>query len=324
MPDKDTIIKKMNRLGENHVPFFFMIDFEMNHPEIYQLDEIDPKEILFDINGVKNYPKNLTTQKEIIFEKMPVDYQVYLNSYEIVQKNIQQGNTYLLNLTFPTRLKTNLTLQEIFYISHAKYKLWYKGQFVVFSPEIFIKISDGIISSNPMKGTIDADISHAEEIILQDKKEMAEHFTIIDLIRNDLNIVASEVKVTKFRYIDHIKTQSKNLLQVSSEITGILEHGYLKKLGDIIFSLLPAGSVSGAPKKKTVEIIHEAEIYKRGYYTGIFGIFDGYKLDSGVMIRFIEKENDSLLFKSGGGITFQSDPLTEYNELIDKVYVPVD
>jgi para-aminobenzoate synthetase component 1 len=85
---------------------------------------------------------------------------------------------------------------------------------------------------------------------------------------------------------------------------------------------LPAGSISGAPKKKTIEIIRQAEITERGYYTGIFGIFDGSALDSGVMIRFIEQKNDQMIFRSGGGITVNSQPEQEYREMIDKVYVP--
>jgi para-aminobenzoate synthetase component 1 len=86
---------------------------------------------------------------------------------------------------------------------------------------------------------------------------------------------------------------------------------------------LPAGSISGAPKKKTVEIIKDAEGYERGYFTGIFGIFDGKDLDSSVMIRFIESIDSKLCYKSGGGITFMSKPELEYQEMIDKVYVPI-
>jgi len=99
--------------------------------------------------------------------------------------------------------------------------------------------------------------------------------------------------------------------------------GYASSLGDIIFTLLPAGSVSGAPKKKTTEIIASAEGMTRGYYTGVAGIFDGRDLNSFVMIRFIEKRDDSYFYRSGGGITSFSDPLSEYNEMIDKIYVPV-
>jgi para-aminobenzoate synthetase component 1 len=110
---------------------------------------------------------------------------------------------------------------------------------------------------------------------------------------------------------------------VSSKITGRLPSDYRTRLGDIIFTLLPAGSICGAPKRKTVEIILENELDPRGYYTGIFGIYDGETLDSGVMIRFIEQRDGSLIYRSGGGITAWSDPEMEYQELIDKIYVPL-
>jgi para-aminobenzoate synthetase component 1 len=102
-----------------------------------------------------------------------------------------------------------------------------------------------------------------------------------------------------------------------------LERGYLGSIGDIVVKLLPAGSVTGAPKARTVEIIAEVENAQRGYYTGVFGYFDGSKLDSGVMIRFIERKNDKYFYRSGGGITTQSVVESEYQEAIDKVYVPI-
>ena len=95
------------------------------------------------------------------------------------------------------------------------------------------------------------------------------------------------------------------------------------QLGDILFSMLPAGSITGAPKKKTMQIIREAEGYERGFYTGITGYFDGDSLDSAVMIRFVEQEADGMYFKSGGGITFKSDARSEYEEMKQKIYVPI-
>ena len=83
-------------------------------------------------------------------------------------ENIKNGNTYLLNLTFPTKLKTNCTLEEIFYFAEAKYKLYFEDKFVVFSPETFIQINNGKIFSFPMKGTIDASIDNAETKLLGD------------------------------------------------------------------------------------------------------------------------------------------------------------
>ena len=220
-------------------------------------------------------------------------------------------------------VRTDLSLKDVFVSSEARYKLWMKDRFVVFSPEIFVKIRDEHIYSYPMKGTIDATLPDARRRILEDPKETAEHATIVDLIRNDLSMVATEVMVTRYRYIE-LPTHQGALLQVSSEIRGRLAGGWQAEVGDLFFRLLPAGSITGAPKKKTMEIIAEAETYERGFYTGVMGYFDGNSLDSAVMIRFLEQQADgSLIFKSGGGITSQSDLTSEYNEMKQKVYVPI-
>src|SRR5690606_6983088 len=130
----------------------------------------------------------------------------------------------------------------------------------------------------PMKGTIDASLPDAETRILDDPKEKAEHITIVDLLRNDLSRVAKQVRVDSFRYVEAVRTHDKILLQVSSEISGLLPEAYPARLGEIFAQLLPAGSVSGAPKRKTVEIINRVETHDRGYFTGVFGYFDGKNL----------------------------------------------
>ena len=320
---KLSAIQKMNEYGKNKTPFLFIVDFEMQEPQIIKLEEVNPAEILFDINGRRNFSTGLNTNKKIQFEKHPVSFSTFRLSFDKILKEIHAGNTYLLNLTFPTKIETNLTLKEMFLLSKAKYKLFYKNKFIVFSPEPFVSITNSTISSYPMKGTIDAAVANAKELILKDKKETAEHNTIVDLIRNDLNIVAKNVRVEKFRYVEEVITKDKTLLQVSSKITGDLDAGFNTRIGSLMFSLLPAGSISGAPKKKTIEIIKNAETYSRGFYTGIFGYFDGAILDSSVMIRFIENTGKEIIYKSGGGITFMSDAESEYQELIDKVYVPI-
>ena len=214
------------------------------------------------------------------------------------------------------------TLEEIYIRSQARYKLLVPDRFVCFSPETFVIMSDGRISSFPMKGTIRADIPDAENRILNDYKESAEHHTIVDLIRNDLNRIATDVRVERFRYIDRLRTNRGEILQVSSQVTGNLPEDYTSGLGDLIFDMLPAGSISGAPKTSTVRIIREAEKEDRGFYTGIFGYFDGKHFRSAVMIRFIERQGDCFRFRSGGGITINSDCSAEYQEVLQKVYLP--
>ena len=321
----DKAVQQMNMLGKNCTPFLFIIDYKAKNVIILSDNKIDNSKILFQFEKSKNSTDNSfsTDIKYIKFEKNPIKKANYIKKFNIVTSEIHKGNSFLTNLTQPTPIHINLSLQDIFYHSKAKFKLWLKDWFVVFSPEIFVKIEDGKISSYPMKGTIDANFPDAENIILNSEKEKAEHATIVDLIRNDLSMVADDVEVKRFRYIEKIRTNQTDLLQVSSHIEGKLPENYKDNLGEIIFKLLPAGSISGAPKPKTLEIIETAENYERGFYTGICGYFDGKNLESAVMIRFIEQTADGLVFKSGGGITFQSNAEKEYEELIQKVYVPI-
>ncbi len=316
-------VETLNRLGSRGIPFFFVVDFEAKHPFVCPLDELDTSEVLFEVNGVRNFTKTDLGKKQLDFKVFPVDRERYFRAFEKVRENILHGNTFLLNLTMPSRMETNFSLKEIFFRSSARYKLWFRDSFVVFSPEIFVRTEGRNISSFPMKGTIDAHLPGAEKRLLRSEKELAEHYTIVDLIRNDLSMVAKNVKVEKFRYIERIKTHRKDLLQMSSKITGELEAGWQNRIGDILLSMLPAGSISGAPKLKTLEIIRAAEQYDRGFYTGIFGIFDGKNIDSGVMIRYIEKTEEGFVYKSGGGITAQSVREEEYRELVDKIYLPL-
>lgn len=311
----------MNRLGAACKPFLFVIDYKMSSVLIEPLP-LQNKNILFNINGFTNGGEQTRLPGFINFSAEPVSFAVYKSAFCEVMHQIKKGNSYLVNLTKPSALHTNLKLKDIFYHSQAHYKLYFEDRFVVFSPETFITIKDGTISSHPMKGTIDAAIPNAKEIILQDPKEKAEHITIVDLIRNDMSMIANKVHVKRLRYLQYITTNNRNLWQVSSEITGQLPRNYHEMIGDILFSLLPAGSVTGAPKPQTLKIIEAAEKYDRGYYTGVFGYFDGQNLDSGVMIRFIEKNGAGFIYKSGGGITCQSNLETEYQELKNKIYVP--
>jgi para-aminobenzoate synthetase component 1 len=315
----------MNTWGRQNIPFLFAVDFEMEKPWIIRIDEVDADEILFDIRGVTNAGNiNRSSKTSLSLQKHPLRFDQYKSKFDIVYDGLAYGDSYLTNLTIKTEIDTPGALKDFFFNSKAPYKLWYKNQFLVFSPETFVRINNGEIFSFPMKGTIDAGIPNAKDTILRDQKELAEHVTIVDLIRNDLSQVASNVEVTRFRYIEEIRTNNKNLLQVSSEIRGQLPFGYEERLGEIFVKLLPAGSVSGAPKNKTLEIIRNAEKEKRGFYTGVFGYFNGVSLDSGVMIRFIESQGEKYFYRSGGGITTQSVVTAEYQEAIDKVYVPVD
>lgn len=262
-------------------------------------------EVLFRTPTTKVSQQSKLLSTFIDLSAQPITLSEYKDRFDIIMQGLMRGDSYLTNLTVRTPVQTNLSLEEIFLLSNSPYGLYIPGKFVCFSPERFIRIANDTISTNPMKGTISAEVSNAKCAILADPKEIAEHNTIVDLMRNDIGMVAEDVQVERFRYIDRIKNHSGDILQVSSEITGRLPKDNLSHLGDIVFRMLPAGSVSGAPKQSTVNLIHKAEPEARGYYTGVFGYFDGSELDTAVLIRFIVQDENKLFFHSGGGITIK-------------------
>lgn len=380
---KQEIIDKINRLASQDEPFLFVINYQGDKAFIRQLSDINPEECLFDFEGRGNSSDEMKNNSEKIAETTwqiePPLYEDYERSFNIVKNNIMAGNSYLTNLTNRVPVNCNLSLEEIFHRAKGKYKLLLRRKrnqaedkvqqkkeeaqnkadkkediieeisnpFVCFSPETFVRIKGGRIYSYPMKGTLDASLPNAEKLLMEDRKEAAEHATIVDLIRNDLSRVAEDVKVDKYRYVDVLHTNKGDILQTSSEISGRLPEDYRQHLGEILDAQLPAGSITGAPKDKTMQIIHEAEGYDRGFYTGIMGIYDQGELNSAVMIRFIEeetspvdfeadgeknfkanegkkpKESRELYFKAGGGITSKSDCRREYEEVIQKIYLPI-
>ena len=379
---KQEIIDKINRLASQDEPFLFVINYQGDKAFIRLLSDINPEECLFDFEGRGNLShvwketwkegtsEEETSEKEIsetTWQIEPPLYEDYERSFNIVKSNIMAGNSYLTNLTCQVPVSCNLSLEEIFHRAKGKYKLLLRRKrtqaedkdhlkeenieenlppFVCFSPETFVRIKGGRIYSYPMKGTLDASLPDAEKQLMEDRKEAAEHATIVDLIRNDLSRVAEDVRVDKYRYIDVLHTNKGDILQTSSEISGRLPEDYPHHLGEILDAQLPAGSITGAPKDKTMQIIQEAEGYDRGFYTGIMGIYDQGELNSAVMIRFIEeetspvdfeadgeknfkanegkkpKESRKLYFKAGGGITSKSDCRREYEEVIQKIYLP--
>jgi para-aminobenzoate synthetase component 1 len=325
LDNQQALIEKVNESGRQRVPFLLLVDFLGINPQFFLLDQLKQEHIDIDFPNYSTLKKS-ATQPSIKLKKHVADFTTYKHKLDIVKHHIARGNTFLTNLTCETPIDCEASLDAIYSSAIAKYKIRYKDEWVCFSPETFIQTEGRTIRSFPMKGTIDASIPHAEQTLLLDEKEIAEHYTIVDLIRNDLSMVSTDVTVKRFRYIDTITSSAKTLLQVSSQIEGQLPDNYLDHLGTMLFTLLPAGSISGAPKKKTLDIIQEAEGYERGFYTGTAFYFDGTNIDSCVLIRFIEKKQTAsgkqLVYKSGGGITFHSDAEKEFQELSDKIYVP--
>ena len=324
------MFQKATQLASKKIPFLIYTDFLATKVHVIELDKLSYHDIEFELNRPNKIYYTLKRQrgdnsnnsKRNSLVKRPIPLSKYKKSFDTIIEEIKCGNTYLLNLTFSTPIQTQLSLQEVFKNSTARFKLRVKNEFLCCSPEQFIQIQGNKISTFPMKGTINALTPNAETTILNDKKELAEHTMVVDLLRNDLGIVSSHVKVEKFRFVERINAGQNDLLQVSSKITAQLPNNWHNNFGTILQQLLPAGSITGTPKKSTVSIIQDVEHHDRNYFCGVF---DGENFDSAVMIRFIENQRknnqDHFIYKSGGGITLDSDLEREYQEMIDKVYI---
>jgi para-aminobenzoate synthetase component 1 len=278
------LINKLNYYGSIKEPYLFIISFDQLEDDFILLKDLN-SEIKFEINKTKGVCSN----NGIPICKQIINFNEYKKSFDLIQEEIRSGNSYLLNLTFKTKINIDLNLDEIYDVAKSRFKIKYKNKFVCFSPERFVEMRDDKIYTFPMKGTIDALLENAEKKLINNEKEIAEHTMTVDLLRNDLSIISKSVRVDKLRYVEKIQAGNKELLHVSSQISGELDVQWKSNIGNIFNNLLPAGSISGAPKKSTINILNSIENYKRGFYTGIVS-------DSNVRM--------------------------EYEELIDKIYIP--
>lgn len=321
----ETFEQKTKHYLRHRQPFVFLIDFDGTRRQAYTFEQAAEQGIYFDVKGVSNQPDSWAEDPgrgPFDLQPVPVAEAVYRRAFETVQRELRGGNSFLLNLTFASGLGADLALPDIYRQARAPYKLLHRDDFVVFSPECYLRFENGYVYTYPMKGTLKNEGPGSARQLLDSPKEQYEHNTIVDLLRNDLSMIARQVEVVRFRYVEKIRRGGEEWLQTSTEIRAKLPQGWEGSFAEMLLKTLPAGSVSGAPKKKTVAIINAVEDGPRGFYTGVFGVYDGRVIDSGVMIRFIEKRQGRLFFRSGGGITHLSEMQHEYQELRDKIYVP--
>ena len=177
---KDLIKEKLNKFGSKKEPFLFVLSYNLEEFYIEKLSEL-PNNIRFELNSKEHHKSKIN--KKYKLEKFPISFDEYKKKFDYIQEQIKSGNSYLLNLTAQTKIKSTLTLDEIYDSVSAKFKLRFqniKDDFVCFSPERFIEIKKNKIYTYPMKGTIDASITNAQARILGDLKEMAEHTMVVD------------------------------------------------------------------------------------------------------------------------------------------------
>ena len=188
------------------------------------------------------------------------------------------------------------------------------------SPETLVKLEDGVLHTFPLAGTrprgkTDEEDKALEEELLADKKELAEHNMLVDLGRNDLGKISKfgSVKVEKLHSIERYS----HVMHIGSTVRGEIDekHDAL----DAIEAVLPAGTLSGAPKIRACQLIGELENNKRGIYGGAIGYIDFTgNMDTCIAIRIAYKKNGKVFVRSGAGIVADSDPKKEFEECLNK------
>lgn len=188
------------------------------------------------------------------------------------------------------------------------------------SPETLVKLTDGRLATYPLAGTrprgaTEAEDQAMEKELLADPKELAEHDMLVDLGRNDIGRVSEfgSVQVEKYRAIERFS----HVMHIGSEVTGQLREGLTAI--DAVEAVLPAGTLSGAPKIRACQIIDALEGNKRGIYGGAIGYMDfSGNLDTCIAIRIAYKKNGKVFVRMGAGIVADSDPMTEHQECMNK------
>ena len=193
------------------------------------------------------------------------------------------------------------------------------------SPEALVRVEDGFIYSYPLAGTSPRGSTNEqdqefENKLLADEKERAEHIMLVDLARNDVGRVA---KTGSVEVVDLMRiVKYSHVMHIESEVRGILRDDCT--IYDALRSCLPAGTLSGAPKVRAMEIIYEMENAKRGPYGGAIGYFSfNGNMDTAIPIRTIVYKDNTAYIQAGGGIVFDSESESEYQETINKASAPL-
>ena len=270
---------------------------QSDNPDYFEFPDIVafvPKFLIHQKNGSYIKLDQETSQEEMLDtdlsvrgkgEVKPVKWkgvtkEVYTSGFDAIQRHIQRGDTYEVNYCVPfvadTPLDLFATYKNLESLSHApegylfRYKHW---EHLGASPERFFKLEGNRITSEPIKGTArrSADTEEDAQIkrtLSENLKERTENVMVVDLVRNDIGKIA-EFGTVKVEELCEIRSY-KTVHQMVSKITGKVKQD--KSLSDVIEALFPMGSMTGVPKKRTLEIIEATESFKRGLYSGSIGV----------------------------------------------------
>lgn len=255
------------------------------------------------------------------------DKETYCGIVERAKRYIREGDIFQIVLS--NRLEAPFTgslldtYRVLRTVNPSPYMFYFSGTDVEVagaSPETLVKLEDGVLHTFPLAGTRPRGKTQEEDLsleqdLLQDPKELAEHNMLVDLGRNDLGKISQfgTVQVEKFHSIERYS----HVMHIGSTVRGQIREE-LDAL-DAIEAVLPAGTLSGAPKIRACQLIGELEQNKRGIYGGAIGYIDFTgNMDTCIAIRIAYKKNGRVFVRSGAGIVADSDPEKEYNECINK------
>ena len=260
------------------------------------------------------------------------DKEAYCAMVEKARRHIYEGDIFQIvlsnRLSAPFEGSLLGTYRMLRTINPSPYMFYFSGTDVEVagaSPETLVKLEDGVLHTFPLAGTrprgkTDVEDAALEADLLADEKELAEHNMLVDLGRNDLG------KVSKFGTVEVEKLHSierySHVMHIGSTVRGLIRDD--KDAPDAIEAVLPAGTLSGAPKIRACQLIGELENNKRGIYGGAIGYIDFTgNMDTCIAIRIAYKKNGRVFVRSGAGIVADSVPEKEYQECINKAQAVV-
>ena len=280
------------------------------------------------INLIKNGEKKKETKGKLLSEVKPLfSKNEYCGMVEKAKHHIKEGDIFQIVLSncLSAKFEGSLfdTYRQLRTINPSPYMFYFSGTDVEIagaSPETLVKLEDGILHTFPLagtrkRGTTEEEDKRLEEELLQDEKELAEHNMLVDLGRNDLGKISKfgTVQVEKLHSIERFS----HVMHIGSTVRGEIRED--KDALDAIEAVLPAGTLSGAPKIRACQLIGELENNKRGVYGGAIGYIDFTgNMDTCIAIRIVYKKNGKIFVRSGAGLVADSVPETEYEETLNK------
>lgn len=310
----------------------FIVNMSLHDIEVgYNKAVLELKQL---VELLKKGEKKQETKGCLMGEVIPLfEKEQFCGMVEQAKQYIREGDIFQIvlsnRLSAPFEGSLLNTYRMLRTINPSPYMFYFSGTDVEVagaSPETLVKLENGILHTFPLAGTRPRGKTNEEDRalsqeLLADEKELAEHNMLVDLGRNDLGKISrfGTVKVEKFHTIEYFS----HVMHIGSTVRGEICKG--KDALDAIEAVLPAGTLSGAPKIRACQLIGELENNKRGIYGGAIGYIDFTgNMDTCIAIRIAYKKNGKVFVRSGAGIVADSVPEKEYTECINKAKAVVD